>query len=114
MNDRESQHEIEPLLVLTAQTKTVRNVADVPGGDRMIVDVVGGSFEGPRLRGRILPSGGDWVTRIANRSRMEVRLLLETHDGTTILLQYRGKAHQAAGNVRIEVVGSFDAPAGPV
>jgi hypothetical protein len=82
-------------------------------GDRTIVDVVSGTFEGPRLSGQIPASGGDWLIRTPKGSQLNVRLLLETHDGVTILFQYSGKAHQIDGRPRVEVTGGFDAPAGP-
>lgn len=107
-----NEAQIEPLFTLTAQTRMTSKVADVPGGDRTVYDVVGGTFEGERLRGRVPASGGDWSTRAGHRARTSVRLLLETHDGTTILFQYTGRAHQTDGKLRLEVIGNFDAPAG--
>lgn len=103
---------IEPLLVLSVQTTLVRTVTGTPLGDRTIFDVVSGTFEGPRLSGHVPATGGDWVTRTPTGSRLNVRLLLETHDGVTILFQYSGKACQSDGQVRIEVAGTFDAPEG--
>ena len=32
-----------------------------PFGDRMIAEVTGGTFEGPRLKGELLTCGGDWI-----------------------------------------------------
>ena len=104
---------IEPLMVLSVQTTEVRTVTGTPSGDRTIFDVVSGTFEGPRLSGHVPATGGDWVTRTPTGSRLNVRMLLETHDGVTILFQYSGKACQADGKLRIEVVGTFDAPEGP-
>ena len=37
-----------------------------PFGNRRIYIFTGGSFEGPKLKGKILPSGGDWYLRDAN------------------------------------------------
>jgi len=105
--------EIEPLLVLTVKTALVRTVTGTPLGDRTIVDVVSGTFEGPRLSGRVPATGGDWLIRTPTGSRINVRLLLETTDGVTVLFQYSGKACQIDGKPRIEVAGSFDAPQGP-
>jgi len=105
--------EIEPLLVLTVKTALVRTVTGTPLGDRTIVDVVSGTFEGPRLSGRVPATGGDWLIRTPADSRIDVRLLLETADGVTVLFQYSGKACQIDGKPRIEVAGSFDAPQGP-
>jgi hypothetical protein len=104
---------IEPLVVLTVQTTVVKNIGATPSGDRTVVDVVSGTFAGPKLSGRIPATGGDWLSRTANRSRMDVRLLLETHDGVAILFHYLGRASQSQGKPRIEVSGNFDAPAGP-
>jgi Protein of unknown function (DUF3237) len=104
---------IELLLVLTVQTALVRVVTGTPLGDRTVFDIEGGTFTGPRLSGRILATGGDWLTRTATGSRLDVRLLLETHDGATILFQYTGRACLADGKPRIEVAGTFEAPQGP-
>ena len=41
----------------------------------------GGSFSGPRLRGRILPGGGDWVLlRRDGVAQLDIRLTLRTDD----------------------------------
>ncbi len=104
---------IELLLILTLQTALVRDVPGTPLGDRTVVDIEGGTFTGPRLSGRIPATGGDWLTRTATGSLLDVRLLLETHDGATILFQYTGRACLADGKPRIEVAGTFEAPQGP-
>ena len=105
-------HAIEPLLVLNVQTKAVRSLTGTPLGDRMVFDAVSGTFAGPRLKGRVLPTGGDWVARTPTGSRLNVRLVLETDDGIDILFEYSGRACQTASRVRIDVAGTFDAPAG--
>ncbi len=38
-------------------------------GDRLIVDVSGGTFEGPRLKGTILGPSGDWIHGTESRTR---------------------------------------------
>ena len=104
---------IELLLVLTVQTALVRAVTDTPLGDRTVFDIEGGSFSGPRLSGRIPATGGDWLIRTPTASRLDVRLLLETHDGATLLFQYSGRACLIDGQPRIEAAGTFEAPQGP-
>ena len=104
---------IELLLVLTVQTTLVRAVSGTPLGDRTVFDIEGGTFTGPRLSGHIPATGGDWVVRTPTGSHLNVRLLLETHDGVTILFQYSGRACIVDGNPRIEVAGTFEAPQGP-
>ena len=107
-----AEPEIELLLRLNVQTKALRSLAATPLGDRAVVDVLGGDFTGDKLRGRVLASGGDWLTRTAAGSQLDVRLVLETDDGVTLLFRYTGRASQRAGQPRIEVAGSFDAPDG--
>jgi Protein of unknown function (DUF3237) len=109
MSQQNSIPELELLLVLSAQTSLVRTTS-TPLGERMVVDVNGGEFAGPRLSGRVLATGGDWVLRTANGSTMSVRLVLETHDGVNILLQYTGKACVEGARVRIDVAATFEAP----
>jgi hypothetical protein len=104
---------IELLFVLTAKTTLVSAINGTPLGDRHVFDVEGGAFEGPRLRGRVPATGGDWVIRTAAGAQLNVRLLLETHDGVTILLNYSGRAGLRDGKPHIEVAGSFEAPQGP-
>jgi len=62
-----------------------------PLGTRMVFNVTGGEFFGPRLRGRILPGGGDWLLiDAAGIGRLDVRATFETDDGALIYVQYYG------------------------
>ena len=68
-------------------------LSDTPDGTRMIFHVTGGKFEGPRLRGTVLPSGGDWlVQRPDGLGALDVRGLLKTDDGELIYVTYNGRA----------------------
>lgn len=106
--------QIEPLMSLDVQTRLVASVSSAaPSGEHRVHDIVGGRFDGPRLRGQLPASGGDWSTRGAAGSQLDVRLLLQTDDGVSILMRYQGKASQREdGTMRIEVSGSFQAPGG--
>jgi Protein of unknown function (DUF3237) len=103
---------LELLFTLAAQTKAIRSIKETELGDRTLFDVVGGSFNGPRLSGTVQPTGGDWVIRTSTASRLDVRLLFETHDGISLLFQYAGRAFQSGPQVRLEVAGTFEAPKG--
>jgi Protein of unknown function (DUF3237) len=52
---------LEPLMTLRADLEAPIVIGAGPPGMRTITNVTGGSFEGARLRGRILPGGGDWA-----------------------------------------------------
>lgn len=87
----------EFLLDLTLEAQTPHNLGSA-GGGRLIVPVSGGSFAGPRLKGAIVPPGGDWVVQRADGSRLlDVRILLQTDDGQKIYMSWRGIAYGASG-----------------
>ena len=65
-----------------------------PLGRRRIVRVTGGTFEGPRLRGTVLPGGGDWLVERADGVRqLDVRITLRTDDDALIYAHYPGLFH---------------------
>jgi hypothetical protein len=67
-------------------------LGETTAGKRRIAPVSGGSFEGPRLSGTVLPGGTDWITEDPNGTwfRMNVRLPLQTHDGELLVMAYEG------------------------
>lgn len=70
---------------------TIR-IGHVPGGHRSIAPILGGEFEGERLKGKVVPGGADWVlTRSDGSFIIDVRLVLETDDGALIYLTYQGR-----------------------
>jgi hypothetical protein len=82
---------LEYLMTYRADLADPVNIGAVPSGSRQIVDVTGGSFEGPRLKGRLLPSGADWLlTGNDGIGRLDVRATFETEDGAYVYLQYFG------------------------
>jgi len=79
------------LLTYRADLKPPVEVGKGPFGTRSVFDVTGGSAEGPRLRGKLLPSGGDWLLLDEGGiGRLDVRGTFETDDGAHIYVQYFG------------------------
>jgi hypothetical protein len=67
------------------------DVGATPSGQRRVFDVTGGVVEGARLKGKVLPSGGDWlVVGPDGVGRLDVRALVESEDGARIYIQYFG------------------------
>jgi hypothetical protein len=66
-------------------------------GTHSILPVAGGDFEGDRLRGTILPTGGaDWLLARPDGSfQQDVRMTLQTDDGALIGMRYTGVRHGA-------------------
>jgi hypothetical protein len=81
---------LEPLLSFSNPV-TVQPIGHTPFGERTTYIVGEGAFMGPRLRGRILPGGGDWFVRGANDlARLDVRKTFETDDGALLHVTYFG------------------------
>jgi hypothetical protein len=62
-----------------------------PYGLRMFYEVAGGEVRGPKLSGKALSGGGDWVLIGEDGfARLDVRGQIETEDGATVYVTYRG------------------------
>jgi hypothetical protein len=69
-------------------------LGQTPEGDRKIVTVAGGTVEGDRIAGRVLPGGGHWTrSRADGVLELDVRLTIETDDGTLVCCRYHGLRH---------------------
>ncbi len=70
---------------------TALQVGATPRGTLRIDSIQGGSFEGPKLKGVVLPGGADWLLiRSDGVWEPNVRLPLRTDDGALISMTYRG------------------------
>ncbi|HEV3191284.1 MAG TPA: DUF3237 domain-containing protein [Polyangiaceae bacterium] len=68
-----------------------------PLGTRVTVPIADGHFEGPRLRGRVRPGGGDWtLLRGDGVLELDLRVTLETDDGAFIHMTSFGLRHGPA------------------
>jgi glucuronate isomerase len=79
------------LMVLRLATSPIEEIGSTPEGTLTIFPVTGGSFEGERLRGKVLSGGGDWVTVRSNgMMTLDLRITLETDDGSLIHMTFTG------------------------
>jgi Protein of unknown function (DUF3237) len=80
-----------PLMVLRLATAATQDIGQTQQGTLTIFPVIGGSFEGDRLRGKVLAGGGDWVTAHADGTfTLDLRVTLETDDGSLIHMTFTG------------------------
>ena len=94
---------------LTAETGTRTVVDNGPQGTRTIVQIVGGRFEGPRLKGTVVIPAGDWITNRADGSyRLDVRLTLRTDDGALILVTYNGIGQTTSAGASLRATPLFE------
>jgi hypothetical protein len=83
-----------PLMTLTLAADPAQRLGTVPHGTRSIVPVTGGSFEGPQLRGKVLPGGADWLlVRSDGVLELDLRITLETDDHALIYMTFQGLRH---------------------
>ena len=82
------------LMTLQVVVPPPQKLGAVPHGTRVIAPIAGGSFEGPRLRGKVLPGGGDWtLLRSDGVLELDLRITLETDDGALIYMSSFGLRH---------------------
>jgi hypothetical protein len=83
--------QLEYLMTYHADLKDPQPIGKAQFGTRAVYDVTGGWFEGPRLKGKLLPSGGDWILiDDEGVGRLDVRATFEADDGALIYVQYYG------------------------
>lgn len=83
-----------PLFAFELQVQAASMIGQTPAGDRRVGVILGGRFEGERLRGKILSGGSDWQSlRADNCMTLDVRIVLQTDDGALIGCTYRGMRH---------------------
>jgi hypothetical protein len=85
------------LFTMSLQIAGLQPIGMTPSGNRRIALIAGDTFEGERLRGTVLPGGAGWnVTRPDGATTFDARLVLQTDDGATIGMIYRGMRHGPA------------------
>jgi Protein of unknown function (DUF3237) len=84
----------EYLFTITLSVAALHDIGSVPHGTRHIDMLGGGTFEGPRLKGEVLPGGMDMkILRADGAMNPNVRIVLRTDDGALIFMHYTGVRH---------------------
>jgi hypothetical protein len=93
-NARETAMTSRPLMTVKILAAPPQKFGAVPHGIRTFVPVAGGDFEGPRLRGKVVPGGGDWLLlRSDGVLEFDLRITLETDDRALIYMTFLGLRH---------------------
>lgn len=90
-----AQHEaprLEFVVELKVKCEGAYQVGQTSHGNRFIIPIVGGTFEGPRLKGTILPGGADYQLQspALGRTELEAIYSIRTDDGVNIHVRNRG------------------------
>ncbi|HEY3593203.1 MAG TPA: DUF3237 domain-containing protein [Polyangiaceae bacterium] len=82
------------LMKLEVAVASPQKIGAAPHGVRVTAPITSGSFDGPRLRGKVLPGGGDWtLLRHDGVLELDLRITLETDDGALIYMASFGFRH---------------------
>jgi hypothetical protein len=86
--------ELEFIFAAQVAVDPAQDVGDVAKGARRIVPIAGGEFEGPLMRGTVLPGGADWqILRGDGVAELEARYTLRTDDGALIYVRNLALRH---------------------
>lgn len=82
----------------------VLNAGKGPVGTRYIYRAGDGTFEGPHLKGKVIPGGGDMPVVAENDTmHLDIRVALETDDGAHIYMQNQSVGREdPANNPRLD------------
>ena len=99
-----------PLMTLRLNTAPVQDIGAAPRGMRITFPIIGGSFEGERLRGQVLLGGNDWtIKRSDGVVELDLRVTLETDDGAFIYMTFEGiRDDGAPAGVYFRTVSRFE------
>ena len=90
--------ELKPVMELLVEIASALEVGQTPHGFRRVIPIVGGSFEGPKLRGVVLSGGADWnLRRSDDVAEIWARYTLQTDDGVLISVINAGLARGTPG-----------------
>jgi hypothetical protein len=118
---------LEFVCELKVKLKPAIVVGETPHGTRRIIPIIGGSFEGPKMKGEILDGGADWqIVRKDGVSELEAHYQIKTDDNVVIYIKNVGlrvatpeiAAKIAKGEIvspndyYFRAVPKFDAPIG--
>lgn len=86
--------QLEFLMRIAAEVGELQTMGGGPLGERRVVAITGGTFEGPALKGEIVPGGTDWqIVRADGVLDIDARYALRTEAGALIRVVSQGYRH---------------------
>lgn len=106
---------LEYVMQLYVTLEPAYTVGEVPHGKRVVIPITGGIFEGPKLKGTIIPGGADYqyqrTTQTGFRTELEAIYSIKTDDGAIIHVRNCGIFYVAQGEgVYFFTAPKFEAP----
>ena len=87
-------------------------VGDTSHGTRTVIPIVGGTFEGPNMKGEVLSGGADYQLgdRAHGRTEIEAIYSIKTDDGVYIHIRNCGLITMGQGGFYFRTAPKFEAP----
>ena len=107
-----------PTLEFAFEETVTLGEASLPGdtarGGRILIPITGGTFEGPEIRGTVVPGGWDWQLRRPDGcNEVKADYFLKTDDGVLINVINTGVICTADGKMQpVRTHPVFEAPRG--
>ena len=84
----------KPIFTIHSPLGEIQKLGMTPYGERRIIDIHGGTVEGSRLTGKVLPGGADWqIVRADGVVHLQARYTIESDAGAKILVDAEGYRH---------------------
>jgi hypothetical protein len=91
---KESVLQFDFLMTLSVNVGEIVSMGSAPLGERRVVSIDGGTFEGPEMRGQILPGGADWqIARSDGVLDIDARYVLNAEGHGLIQVVSQGYRH---------------------
>lgn len=92
----------EYLCRLVLELGEAQEIGNGPHGVRLIIPLIGGKIEGPKIKGEVLPFGADWLVRRPDGvEEFDIRATIRTDDDELIYLNYRGIGDKSQDYIRM-------------
>lgn len=113
-----SKPELEFICELKVTIDSPIHLGQTPKGERVIIPISGGSFEGPNMKGEVLKGGADYqyVNNDLGRTELEAIYNIKTDDGVLIHVRNTGLLHVSKdenlnlGTIYFRATPKFEAP----
>ncbi len=84
----------QPIFTIHSPLGGIQKLGNTPYGERRIINILGGTLEGEKLTGKVLPGGADWqIVRTDGVVHLTARYTVETDTGGLVLVNTEGYRH---------------------
>lgn len=104
--------QLEFVLELHVSLGQAFGVGQTAHGNRYVIPITGGTFQGPRIKGEVLNGGADYQLQSVDKSRTDLEAIycIRTHDGVNIHVRNTGIIASEGNKSYFYCFPKFEAP----